>query len=489
MTVFDVIAYHARTWPEAPALITDGMTISYEMLIGEAMDRAGRLAALGIRPGALVGIALKDGPEFLIAALAAARIDAIAAPLDWRAPAAEIERLIGALELTVALIEPREGVSHPAAITLDDLRRTLARPIDSAVAVSQDSGFRIKITSGSTGSTKAIITTHRQQLHDWMRWLFDFGVVRHDCYLSATPLCYAAGFSRCVRHLLTGASVAMFPPLFSPEELVEAAGRMKATNVFAVPTIARQLLGVARGETPLLPNLHIIELAGAAFTAEEKLAALRKISPNTYDCYGASGYGQISILRPREMAERPETVGRATFGAEIEIVDEAGQPLPCGDVGRLRVRGPGLLNELPATAGQSATEFFDGGWYYPGDLARLDEAGFITLVGRSANLIKRGGASISSEEVEAVITRHPAVREAAVFGRPSADLGQEVVAVIVLRRAIGATELERHCRAQLAPHKVPVAFHAVETLPRNTAGKIARAKLPELTAGKGRAVV
>src|SRR5205814_6029446 len=161
---------------------------------------------------------------------------------------------------------------------------------------------------------------------------------------------------------------------------------------------------------------------------------------------------------------------------ELEIVDEADRALPKGVAGRLRLRGPAVAAgaESGTTAGSEAIR---DGWYYSGEIAALDPDGFLLLKGRATDVILRGGSNIYPDEIEAVLTEHAAVAEAAVVGRPSAQLGEEVVAFIVARAPIDADVLVAHCRRRLSAYKVPAEIIAVGSLPRTNFGKADRKRL------------
>lgn len=276
------------------------------------------------------------------------------------------------------------------------------------------------------------------------------------------------------RHADTGGTVILFPTFYDPEELVAAAQRHRATTLYIVPTIARRLLDL--DGTNLLPTLHHLQIGFGLLTPEERIAALEKLTPNLFITYGASGYSTITMLRPDEIVRERHSVGRTSFRTEIEIVDADDRPLPAGADGMLRCRGPGLASAIIGATSDGA-EALRGGWYYPGDLARLSAAGYLHLVSRVANIIRRGGTTVIAEEVERVIGLHPGVAEAAVAGRPSTSHGEDVVAYVVARGAIAPAVLEGHCRQHLAPTKVPTEFVFVDALPRSAAGKIMRRAL------------
>jgi acyl-coenzyme A synthetase/AMP-(fatty) acid ligase len=214
--------------------------------------------------------------------------------------------------------------------------------------------------------------------------------------------------------------------------------------------------------------------SGAPLHAGEKRQAARMLTPNFHERYGTAETLAISVLRPEDFADRADSVGQPHSLAEIEIVDENDRPLPSGAAGRLRIRGPGLGSPLPGQAGETN---FRNGWYYPGEIARLDEAGYIFLQGRTSDVIMRNGAKIYPAEVEGALTEHPGVIEAAVLGHRDAGNEEAVIAFVVRRGTLAAGELLAHCRVRLTPNKVPRQIHFVDQLPKNTAGKIDKAAL------------
>jgi len=173
------------------------------------------------------------------------------------------------------------------------------------------------------------------------------------------------------------------------------------------------------------------------------------------------------MLRPENFADRAGSVGQPHSLIQASIADDDGQPVALGDPGRLRFRGPGVASPLP---GPAEANFRDG-WFYPGELARIDERGFIFLEGRVSDVIIRNGAKIHPAEVESVLLQHPGVIEAAVLARGRPDQDQTIVAFAVVREATTAGQLIAHCRTRLSPHKVPREFYFLSEFPRNTAGK------------------
>jgi len=467
----EAIARHARVQPDAAALVDDERTIPYRDLDRLIRQGAARLRALGIGAGDAVAICLGDNADHVIAFLSTARLGAVSIPIDWRAPPAERARIATALGAKLALIEagaPKLG--DVPSLAVDQRWYDEAERQDGAQAfpAEADAPLMIGLTSGTTGAVKGMLVTHRQMHARTLPFDAILAPGPHR-YLSASPLAFSAGRGYCLTHLIRGHTVVLHPPLFAADEYVEIVGRAAATVGFVVPTILRALLDLPATAGPLLPGLKALICAGAPTHPEEKRAALRRLTPHFHEIFGTVGTGPITVLGPSDIAEHAESAGRPHATWQVEIVDESDRTVPAGAAGRLRVRGPGAAARLEAGSTQAGEAVRDG-WYYTGDITALDDAGFLHLKGRASDLILRGGSNISPDEVEAVLAEHSAVADAAVIGRPSPQLGEEVVAVVT-------AVLIAHCRRRLSAYKVPAEILFVAALPRTSFGKPDRKRL------------
>ena len=212
--------------------------------------------------------------------------------------------------------------------------------------------------------------------------------------------------------------------------------------------------------------------------AHERVLLRKHVVPRLIDYYGNSGAGPIAVMSREEDATEPTAAGRVAIGVEVQIVDDDGNLLPDGEVGSIRLRGSAITTDM-AGAEEVRGEGLRDGWYYPGDLGRFGERAILHLMGRNADLIKRGGLMVHAQEVERVIREHPDVIDVAVVGVVSKELGQEVVAFMEVRNPIDAKGLARELRGKLAGYKVPSRYETIDALPRNTAGKVVKAKLTE----------
>jgi len=480
MNVFELIRQHAESRPDRAALVSGDTTLSYAQLAAVALRWGATLSAAGLHPGDRLGIALKDTPDFVLAMLGAAGHGIVVVPVDWRAPDAEKDRLVKHFEMAAILTEPGHTANVTGAIGVDeDWHQRVAETREPVAQLADgNADFAIKLSSGTTGLPKGAIVTHRQLIERLGRNHLLFGPLDGHRYLSVLPLCFSGGNNYCLFHLMSGSTVILYPPLFSPREYVDTVVRNEITFAFAVPTVLRWLLQLSEQDAPLLPSVQILISGTSPISAEEKRQVGRQICPNFYETYGSSASGQIAGLRPAELDHHAESVGRPNLMLEVQVVDENDGALPVGETGRVRCRGPGIARGYfgdPDQAGWS--ERLQDGWCYPGDLGWLDAAGYLHVAGRADDLIIRGGVNIHPIVVEAEMMRCPGVAEVAVVGRPAAQLGEEVVAFAVAGDGFDMNDLLSHCRRELAPHMLPVEVILLDSLPRTTSGKVRKRDL------------
>ena len=475
MNLTDPILRHGRMQPNAPALIEGERTISYGALAGLVLRTAGHLAALGVKRGDEVGLCLKDDWQHVVALLAVLRLGATAIQMDWRSRPAEKARIAGAFALKLILVLPESDISGACpCVALDGAWHdavTAAHPLREAPQ-DWNAPAAVLASSGTTGLPKFTLATHLQLYLHAVAYLEIVPPTRRHRFLLTLPHYFSAGRLVCLAYLLRGDSLILHPSLFTAAEYVRAVNRYKVTAGFIVPSVVRQLFSIAEPDQPLFPEFDVLICGGAPLFPDEKREALRKLTPNFHEMYGAAAIGPMSALRPQDLIERPTSVGRPFLLVEVEAVDDDERPLGPDLPGRLRCRGLGLTTPIAGSGeGASAKDFRDG-WHYPGEVAAIDEFGYIHLQGRSSEVIFRGGAKIFPAEIEAVLQGHEAVAEAAVVGREGADKQQELIAYVVARRPLPPGELLAHCRTRLTAFKVPREIRIVAELPRNSSGKL-----------------
>ncbi|MCC7425741.1 MAG: AMP-binding protein [Alphaproteobacteria bacterium] len=482
MNLAEGLAHQARTKPDKPAIQFGPRTLRYRELGVLVAGYAGHLVARGVRPGDVVGIALRDTPEHLVALYACARMGAVALPMDWRWTEAEKLVIAQRFHARRVLVEADAPplANLPCEIA-DEAAMRAASAAASAVRAHVHDGsapLLLSLSSGTTGRPKGPMVTHYQFLRRfWTHWI-DLGLNGREIYVSATPMYFGGGRTFSMSVLFSGGTLVLFPPPYKPQELVAELAARNATSLFLVPTLLRRLLDLPDGALGPVRRLNLLLSSGAPVTPFERHAIRDRLCRNFHEYYASTEGGGISLLRPEDIDRHEDSVGRPVFGVEVAVFDDAGKALGPDEVGRLAYRSPGVASAFYEDP-EATAEAFQNGWYFPGDLGSINAAGYVFLKGRKKDMIIRGGVNIYPVEVESVLLSHAEVAEAAVVGWPSRDMGEEVAAFVSLRPGAKTDPeaLRALCQARLAPYKVPKQVFVKAELPKNSAGKLVKPKL------------
>ncbi|MDX2201273.1 MAG: class I adenylate-forming enzyme family protein [Hyphomicrobiaceae bacterium] len=481
MNLASIVATHARGRPEHPAIDVDGSVLTYREASARIVAFAARLSDAGIGAGDRVGLCLKDTADHLLLHYAVAWLGATIVPIDVRWTPAEKISLAAAFGCKRVVVEPDEAaLAQLPALVPDAAWRHPAAPAP-AMAVDRNLAIVLSLSSGTTGRPTGALVSHGQLYERFVSQWVGMGFNATDRTLLATPLYFGGGRSFAMSALAAGGSVVMTAGSLAPEAIIGLVAGRSVTAAFLVPTQIGRLIEAWSGEGHAFPGMRRLVTSGSAMQPADRRRVMARLTPNLIDYYATSEGGGITVLLPAEQDTHADTVGRPAFRVEVEVVGEDGRPVPAGAIGQLRYRGPGVSSRLVDSSGR-VTEAAEGGWFAPGDLALLTPSGHVRLVGRAKDVIIRGGVNIYPAEVEAVIARHPAVREVCVFAVPDKDLGEVVAAGIVAADAacVNEADILAFVRERLAAYKVPQRFVVLEALPRNTSGKVVKAALAGL---------
>jgi O-succinylbenzoic acid--CoA ligase len=410
--------------PERVALAAPGVRRTYAALLERARAAAGALAAAGVRPGDRVALALPPGIAFAEALHGCLLLGAAAMPVDPRLAERERAALLASARAVVDAPLPATGAPARAHVPAED---------DVALMVH---------TSGTTGEPIPVALSYGNVQANALGSAVALGLDRDERWLCPLPLSHVGGLMVLLRSALYATTAVLAPPPFDP-----AAAGVDVTLASLVPTMLARVLDA--GVRPS-PRLRAVLLGGAP-ADRALLVRARDAGWPVAPTYGLTqACSQVTVAEPGDV----ETSGRALPGLRVTLAAD----------GEILVRGPTVAG---------------GGTLRTGDLGRLDARGRLIVAGRKADTIVTGGENVAPAEVEAVLREHPAVADAAVFGRPDPEWGEAVTARVVLRagRAVTPAELRGFAADRLASFKVPKAVELADALPRTPSGKLRRREL------------
>lgn len=474
--------------PDAVAVVENGRAHQYASL-REAVHRVeAHLAGLDLAPGARVGI-LAANSLFWIAAYLGIMSRYVAVPFSDRLTPASARRQAEFADCSAMVIDRRQQRSYAAAfdgipmITDADLAAADPDLAPAPTPVDPNTDAALMFTSGTTARPKAVRLTHRNLQANTASIINYLALGRDDRMLVVLPFYYCYGASLLHTHLRAGGSLVLCNTFAFPETAIEMLDRESCTGFAGVPSTYQLLLRASTFATRELRTLRKLQQAGGKLPAP-LIGELRRAQGQArlFVMYGQTeATARLSYLPPELLDSKPGSVGRGIPGVRLEVVDEAGVPVVPGQIGEIVASGanisPGYLADPEATAAK-----FPGGRLRTGDLATVDDDGYISIVDRRDDFIKSWGHRVSSQEIEAAASRLPDLVAAAVIGVPDPQAGEAIELFVQLRPGVTVVEAEvlMFLRGQLAKHMVPRHVHIVPELPLNPAGKILKGRLKDL---------
>ncbi len=496
--LYQVLQSRFPTDPEAPCpILSDGGVVSYGRLEQESARFAGLLAALGVQAGDRVAVQVRKSPQALFLYLGCLRAGAVYLPLNDAYQRREVEYFLSDATPRVFVCRPqvraladelaaKTGVAH--VFELDDhgggnLAAAAAAQPDTFATVARrgDDLAALLYTSGTTGRSKGAMLSHRnlavnaEVLHKY--WGFRPG----DVLLHMLPIFHVHGLFVATHCLLLNGSPMLFEPKFDVQRALKLLPQ--ATVFMGVPTYYVRLLAEAAFTRELCNNMRLFISGSAPLLTETFNEFKRRTGHTILERYGMTEGGMFSS-NPYEGERRAGTVGFPLPGMEIRIMDDAGRPVPAGEIGQIQVKGENIFRGYWQMPEKTQEEFTADGFFKTGDLGKWDADDYLLIVGRSKDLIITGGLNVYPKEIEEVIDAMPGVIESAVFGVSHADFGEAVTAAVVRRNdeagaAVTEAGIIKALKGNLANFKVPKRVYFVDDLPRNAMGKVQKNVLRE----------
>lgn len=492
MNVADALRSSSVRLPEKAALLTGGTSISFAELDQQVDRAAAGFQRLGLESGDRVALLLGNVPEFVIALYGVLRAGLVAVPVNVSFTAPEVTHVlrdagaraaVAAAELTPMLQGLRSEVPTLQALLEvggPEWAELVDTPGDPApVQAVPDALALLQYTSGTTGRPRGAMLTHRALVANQEQMgRTRLRVEERDVVLCVLPLFHIYGLNVALAFTLSRGATALLVPRFDAVDTLHQITSHRASIIIGAPPMytawsltpeaAQFDLGSVRyavsGAAPL--PVDVLERFQADFGVE------------IWEGYGLTETAPVLTSNAMRDTPLPGSVGRTVPGVELQLLDEAGRPVPEGDPGEVTVRGPNVFSGYWQAPEATAAVLDSDGWFRTGDVGYLDGQDLF-LVDRKKDLIIVSGFNVYPREVEEVLYRHPAVAEAAVIGMPHLLTGEAVKAVVVLREGVGASaeEIEEHCRLSLARFKCPHQIDFVDSLPLLPSGKVKRREL------------
>ena len=474
---------------------TDGRRWSYRDLDYETARLARLFHSLGLRKGERVAVQVDKSPEALFVYLACVRAGLIYLPLNTAYRSQEIaffirdaqpSLFIGRPEVNgeVEILARCYNIPHAFNLGPDgtgsllEESRHLATDYPAVHCTGEDIAALL-YTSGTTGQPKGAMLSHDNLASNALTLQTAWGFTATDVLLHALPLFHAHGLFVASHCALLSGSKMVFLASFEAPTVVKCLPHV--TVFMGVPTYYTRLLAEPALDRQCCATLRLFISGSAPLREQTFIAFYERTGQRILERYGLTET-LMNSSNPLQGRRKPGTVGMALEGVAIRIAADADQPVGPGEVGEIQVKGPNVFSGYWRLPERSSEDFTDDGWFRTGDLGKLDDESYLTIVGRRKDLIITGGYNVYPKEIESHIDRFPGVHESAVIGLADPDFGERVVAVVVRTAAdseLTADTLITTLKRSLANYKVPKTVFFIDELPRNAMGKVQKNVLRE----------
>ena len=498
MNIGSLLTQNARKYPELLAIECEGRSYTYRQFNEEVNQLAHGLMEQGVKKGDKLALMMKNSDHFVFTFFAAAKIGAVAVPVNFRLTASEVQYILQQSDAAVVvcdqefesiIAEAKQGAGVRLVITVGEPETTgyysyekilSSNKEEPNVEVSQQDDLEILYTSGTTGRPKGALFTHDKIFKVGISVVINMGIRPHEHILHLAPLFHSAQLNL---FLISGVALGATHIIhrdFHPVKTLQAIQEHKITHLFAVPAMYNFLLQVPNAADYDLSSIKRVGYGAAPMAPELVKKSMQLFKTDQfYNLCGLTEAGPGGILLdPEGHKNHLGKGGKPIFLTETRVVNEEGIDVLPGVIGEFIVRSPMVMKEYYKKP-EETKNTLKNGWLYTGDLATMDEEGYITLVDRKKDMIISGGENVYSVEVESVLFEHPGILDAAIIGLPDEVWGEAVCAIIVPKEGavIEEQELRSFCRQKLAGYKVPRRIFIEEQLPRNASGKVLKYQL------------
>ncbi|MEM6695454.1 MAG: malonyl-CoA synthase [Pseudomonadota bacterium] len=472
--------------------VPEAVALSYRVFIALAAQYAHVVCALGLNPGDRLAAQVPKSPEALALYVACVQSGVVFLPLNTAYTASEIGYFLEDSSAQAFICDPAKqepyaplAAEHGATLLTLGASGDGSLPAHASEMADQfptadraaDDLAALLYTSGTTGRSKGAMLTHENLLSNAQALAEAWAFSEHDRLIHALPIFHTHGLFVATNIVLLTGGTMIFLPKFDGDAILDALPN--ATTMMGVPTFYTRLLADPHLTPERAASMRLFISGSAPLLEETHREFEARTGHRILERYGMTETN-MNTTNPYDGERRAGTVGFALPGVDLKITQaESGEALAQGEIGQIEVRGPNVFRGYWNMPEKTAEELRDDGFFITGDLGRIDDEGYLHIVGRNKDLIISGGYNIYPKEIELVLDTHETVVESAVIGIPDADFGEAVLAVIVARTDTLDIEELRHACQALARFKQPKHFAFVDDLPRNTMGKVQKNVLRE----------
>ncbi len=483
MNVAQLLERAAQHHADRPVLVAGDRRWTYRELDAAVSRLAGGFAGLGLVPGDRLGLHLPNWPEFGLAYYAAQKCGLVPLSLNVTYKADEIEYIVGDAKAAAVISADPVAGNLPSRDRMPSVRHLLnAKDLAAlggaprrALDLDREATAAILYTSATTGRPKGVMLTHANIVSNAFATVHHLQMTAEDRGLCALPMFHCFGQNAIMNALVTAGGAMVLHERFVPDQFADAIARHRITIFYAVPTMYILFLAVER---PLdFASVRLYFSAAATLPTDVERRWHERFGLWIQQGYGLTETSPFASYN-HDVTFKPGSVGTPIENVEMKIVDAEGREVADGELGEIVIKGPNVMKGYFANPAATA-EAIRGGWFHSGDIGYRDGDGYFFIVDRVKDMINVSGFKVFPREVEEVLFRHDAVKEAAVVGIPDPVRGEAVKAYVVLNEGTRATaeELQALCRAAVADYKVPGRIEFLAALPKNPTGKILKKDL------------
>lgn len=499
MVIGDLTTQCARRCPRKNAFIYEDKAITFFEFNRRVNMLANAIINLGLKPGSKVGILSKNSPEMVEVCFAASKAGMVFVPLNFRLVPIELKFVINDAEIDILFVGEtfkneieaiRGDISVPYIIQMDTEYEEFIKsssPDEPSVDVKPDDMFSIFYTSGTTGGPKGVMLSHNNFLAGVINNTIAYKLGPSDVCLHVQPFYHTMQMNMVLCQFFVGGTNVIMNN-FDGHEFWKAVDKYGITHITLVYTGLVMILDALEEGGYNIGTLKSYAIGGQTTPLPVLERGVKLFGPDVlFVVYGLTEASPLLTYLPKEDVslegaglKRLASVGKELFSCHVRVVDKDGKDIRPGEMGEIIARGPNVMMGYWKRP-EETEKTLEGGWLHTGDMATVDEDGYIYVVDRKKDLIISGGENISPHEIEDVLHLHPAVHECAAIGVPDDKWGEQVKAVVVLKKGTQTTEKEliQFCSDRLARYKLPKSVDFVDELPKDPVGKIQKKILRE----------